>query len=147
MAAGLVESAAITVAEGLWCLPVGGRLQELPVQAVRGAGKRQPDVARRWPVYARPQRFSWRGTFELTLTKGSTEMANDAGVDWASEKDDVLVCEDGGEELLTRTARPSTGAARSCACSAQGAQAKIDAEVAELKAKLPAHKQVAGARS
>jgi transposase len=46
---------------------------------------------------------SWSGRCEADLTKGERKMGNYAGVDWATEKHDVLVADEAGEELLSAT--------------------------------------------
>ena len=42
---------------------------------------------------------SWSGHCRVILTEEEYQMGNYAGVDWASEKHDVLVCDAAGEEL------------------------------------------------
>ena len=46
---------------------------------------------------------SWSGHCRVILTEEEYQMGNYAGVDWASEKHDVLVCDAAGEELLAAT--------------------------------------------
>jgi Transposase len=43
------------------------------------------------------------GACEVDLTEGECKMGNYAGVDWATEKHDVLVADEAGEELLSAT--------------------------------------------
>jgi hypothetical protein len=55
---------------------------------------------------------SWSGHCEVSIEEEVTEMGNYAGVDWASEKHDVVVQDEAGEELLAASfAHDEQGAA------------------------------------
>jgi Transposase len=76
-----------------------------PVSAVVRCRKRQQDVA---PVEGLSIGIrigtSWSGRCEVFLTKrGKVQMGSYAGVDWASEKHDVLVADAAGERVLAAT--------------------------------------------
>ena len=84
--------------------PVEGHDADQPLPAVVRCRKRQQDVA---PVeglsMSTRNGTSWSGRCEGPDRRGVRMGSNYAGVDWASEKHDVLVADEAGEELLAAT--------------------------------------------
>ena len=86
-------------------MPVPGPEGDQPVPTVVRCRKRQQDVA---PFEGLSMRFgngtSWSGRCEGDPDhKGDVLVGNYAGVDWATDKHDVLVEDEAGEQLVAAT--------------------------------------------
>ena len=83
---------------------VGGPAKDQPLPTVVRCRERRQDVAPvEGLVYEHPQRYLMVVAPSSVLELKESSMGNCAGVDWASEKHDVLIEDPAGEELLGAT--------------------------------------------
>jgi hypothetical protein len=96
---------------------VGGPAKDQPLPTVVRCRERRQDVAPvEGLVYEHPQRYLMVVAPSSVLELKESSMGNCAGVDWASEKHDVLIEDPAGEELLGATfAHDEDGISALCA--------------------------------
>jgi hypothetical protein len=96
---------------------IGGPTKDLPVPTVVRCRERRQDVApAEGLVYQHPQRYLRVGALSTgSRTDGGSD-GNCAGIDWASEKHDVLIEDPAGDVLLGETfAHDEDGVSGLCA--------------------------------